>query len=529
MKKNILSIICIAAALCACSKEQLAEKTVNSDEEQLITATVNMDNTKLAFSENQAGGGAGLASKWEEGDTFYAYAGSELIKFTLTSGAGAATATFQAKAKGVTDATQWTAVIGGNAEVVSGELHCNFMGQTGQLSDLDNYSYMTAKGTGKTPVFNFSNGTKLSYILRVKLPAGIKCIEYTPCGYGKVTSSAVSQIDYNDNDQNDYSQTSTITLGSTSASGDCIYISLPLLNYSRTRSSYANGEQYGNLKAGVIITLLNNDSDNADQSTGLVFEDNVTGKGGLIKTLDMSSMALIHRVKPSEAVLFSKTGNIQCKLHTSALTQKATDVNTYWSPCNLGASKPSEVGGYFALGEYEYGKSTYTFPSYTLRHSTKSTNRDDVVSAEFKISGTKYGFTMCGSRYDAARVLWGQAWRMPHMIEVYAASNGNCSRTTLEGVAGIQFNGTTPLFIPNSRYMDGSKLNDGTTSKPDDDYDCARFWSGDQLNRSYSSAGWNEVFTFGNTKDTSTDYDYWRRSRYLGFPIRPVLNSSILK
>lgn len=244
-------------------------------------------------------------------------------------------------------------------------------------------------------------------------------------------------------------------------------------------------------------------------------------------------MALIHRTTPSEAVLFSKTGDIQCKLHTSALTQKATEVNTYWSPCNLGASKPSEVGGYFALGEYEYGKSTYTFPSYTLRHQTKSTNRDDVISAEFKISGKQYGFTMCGSRYDAARVLWGKAWRMPHMIEAYAASNGNCSRTTLEGVAGIQFNGTTPLFIPNSRYMDGDRLNDGSTPRAsaysNDNYDCARFWSGDQLNRSYNQAGWNEVFTFGNTNSTTTDYDYWRRFRYLGFPIRPVLASSVIK
>ena len=119
------------------------------------------------------------------------------------------------------------------------------------------------------------------------------------------------------------------------------------------------------------------------------------------------------------------------------------------------------------------------------------------------------------------------------MIEAYAASNGNCSRTTLEGVAGIQFNGTTPLFIPNSRYMDGDKLNDATTPRAgeykNDNYDCARFWSGDQRNRSFGNVDWDKVFTFGNTNETTTDYDWWGRNRYLGFPIRPVLASSVIK
>ena len=200
---------------------------------------------------------------------------------------------------------------------------------------------------------------------------------------------------------------------------------------------------------------------------------------------------------------------------------------------NLGASKPSEVGGYYAAGELSSGKSTYTFPSYTLRHKTKSTNRDDLISTNFKIGSSKYGFTFAGSRYDAARVKWGVAWRLPHMIEVYAASNGACTRTTRDGVSGVLFSGT--VFIPNSRYMDGDRLNNAETpeakNNKDDNYDCARFWSADQLNRSYSSPGWNDVYTFGNTKgtDTSTDYDYWRRKRYLGFPIRPVLASSVLE
>lgn len=531
MKKNILSIICIAAALCACTKEQLAEKTVNSDQEQLITATVNMDNTKLAFSENQAGGGAGLASKWEEGDTFYAYAGSELIKFTLTSGAGTATATFQAKAKGIKDDTQWLGVFGNKASVVSGELQCSYLDQDGTLANIADYSYMTASATGKEPVFNFANGDKHNYILRVKLPAGIKCIEYTPCAWTKITSSGATLQYYNTGSEKDYKtyeKFSTITLSETSTAGNIVYLVLPLANYANDNGARwgKNNRQVGNLKAGVIITIMNDVSDNATLSTGTVFNENLSAKGGKIATLDLSGETLIARAKPTDAICVEKTGDIQCKLHTSALTQKAKEVKTYWSPFNIGATKPSEIGNYYAWSEYKT-KTTYDFPKFINRHKPDGTNNaNDCMATEFYINGTKYGFSIANTRFDTARILWGSAWRMPHMIEVYVASNGCTSYSNVDGQAGVTFNGS--IFIPNSRYMDGSKLNDGTTSVPGDDYDCARFWSADQINRSYDGAGWNEVYTFG-TEKTSAEYDYWRRQQHLGFPIRPVLNSSILK
>lgn len=533
MKKLFVSLAMLSA-LVACNKEAVQEEQEQpAGNKQIITATVNTP-TKVAYSEVTPGGGAGLTSVWAEGDKFYAIQdGEKVVTFNLVSGAGETTATFTAETEGVTADTQWKAVLGEAADLRLSEIHCGFKGQNGTLASLGRYNYVTAESTGETPSFNFATGTSLSYTLRVKLPAGIKCIEYTPCGYTKVEQSGQTNIYYNSGDENDYSakNTSTITLASTSNKGDLAYIAIPCLNYSRTLSSFSNNEQYGNLKTGVIITLLNDDSANATKSNGVVVESNLSDKGGIVGTLDLSEIALIDRVKPADAISIEKSGDIQCKLHSSALTQKASHVKTYWSPMNLGASKPSEVGGYFAAGELSSGKSTYTFPSYTLRHQTKSTNRDDLISTDFKIGSSKYGFTFAGSRYDAARVKWGVAWRLPHMIEVYVASNGACTRTTQDGVSGVLFSGT--VFIPNSRYMDGDKLNDANTPSANnytnDNYDCARFWSADQLNRSYSSAGWNEVYTFGNTKDTSTGYDYWRRYRYLGFPIRPVLASSVLE
>lgn len=534
MKKIITSIAFIAAVI-SCTQKEITPSNENlSGEKQIITARVNVA-TKVAYTENNPGGGAGISSVWQDGDSFYAIQdGSTVVSFTLTSGAGTQDAIFTAETTGATESTTWKAVLGGAAEVQASEIHCGYMGQNGTIEGLGNYNYVAAEGTGMEPVFNFDKGEKLSYVLRIKLPAGIKTIEYTPCGWTKVATDKNDRIYFNSGDQSDYSAgyTSTITLDEPSEAGELVYISLPLLNYSRTEGSYANNEQYGNLKAGVIITILNNTSNDADASNGCVFEDNLTDKGGKIGTIDLTAMTLVKRPKPSEAVLFEKTGDIQCKLHSSALTQRASTVQTWWAPYNLGATSESEVGDYYAWGEYK-AKTTYTFPSYTLRHSTKSTNRNDLLSVEFKINGTKYGYSIAGSRYDVARIKWGIAWRLPHMIEVYAASNGQISRDQVSGVDGVRFtNGGNSIFIPNSRYMDGETLNNENSSMAknysSDNYDCARFWSADQLNRSYNNAGWNEAFTFGNTSETSTGYDYWRRVTYLGFPVRAVLSKSVL-
>mgnify|MGYP003309697504 CR=1 FL=1 len=550
MKKNILSIICIAAALCACSKEQLAEKTVNSGQEQLITATVNMDNTKLAFSENQAGGGAGLASKWEEGDTFYAYAGSELIKFTLTSGAGTATATFQAKAKGIKDDTQWLGVLGNHASVVSGELHCSYHGQDGTLENLADYSYMTASATGKEPVFNFSTGEKLSYIIRLKLPAGIKCIEYTPTVWKKITSTGVSNQYVNgkistpgansDDWANDYGpkNTSTITLAETSKKGDLVYIAFGTANYSTEYQKWG-GKQNGNLRSGIVITLLNNTSDNADKSTGWVLGAHREGgdlleKGGLVTTHDMSEETLIPRAKPSEAIMISTTG-ISCTLHTS-LTQQTSSMTTGWAPFNLGASKVSEHGLYIAYGEY-WDNNEYSWTAYQQRHKPDGSNfRDDIMTPPFRFGSSQNNFySIAGSRFDAARVLWGSAWRMPYAVEIYGMGQGTQTFTTIDGVTctTLTTDGNSVTFPDTGLWRRDGNNEDGAKVHKDDGYAYVR--SADKLQRTYSSSNtiYRECYSYYMGTTAAIEQDdprgFVRTKGFRGYPVRAVLASSVIE
>ena len=181
--KKILTSIAVLAVFCACEKEKdfQNEAATQSEGKQIITATVNCP-TKVAYSENTPGGGSGISSVWEDGDQFYAIQdGSTIVTFTLASGAGSTSATFTAEAEGVTATTEWIAVLGKHATAHSTEspveIHCAFKEQNGTLAGLNKYNYVKATSTGLTPSFDFSNGEKLSYIMRIKLPAGIKCIE----------------------------------------------------------------------------------------------------------------------------------------------------------------------------------------------------------------------------------------------------------------------------------------------------------------------------------------------------------------
>ena len=107
-----------------------------------------------------------------------------------------------------------------------------------------------------------------------------------------------------------------------------------------------------------------------------------------------------------------------------------------WASCNLGASTPTEFGGYYAWGETST-KDEYTEDTYT--YYDKSTNKYTDIGSE--IGGTSY---------DAATVNLGKGWRMPsvgHLKELMMCKH---EWTQVDGVNGYLFtgpNGNT-LFLP---------------------------------------------------------------------------------
>lgn len=530
MKKLIYISAIMAAAFCSCTKQELQE---SSAEKQIIRAHVTVNAvTKLALTDTNPG----MTSVWEEGDTFKAIQdGSTIVTFTLEDGAGTAEGIFSAEATGVTEDTKWVALLGSAASEHTSEFHCAFMNQTGKLEDLQNYAYVKATGAGSEPTFNFANGDKLAYILRVKLPAGVKCIEYVPCAYKKVTGSDVSNV-YDKNDNTLYSnlKTSTITLDEASAKGDCIYIAVPAVKHQAKADSYADGQAWGNLKSGVIITILNNTSALADGSNGTVVNEDLTE--GKIATVDMSEMEFMLRCVPSMSnVITVSRGAGSFSWESGNIKQAVTGVTTYWCPFNIGASSEEEVGNYYSFGELE-PRTTYNFSNYSLRSGTptsSSINHHYCISSKWSKSSTTTFNSIACSRYDVARVKWGSAWRMPYTIECYALHNYTYSsgdsdyaaNGTVNGKAGIKIfqvsGGNGYLFFPQSGHYEGATLVDGSVQ--------TAFRTADQRNRSYGDAGYDQSYVYISPYDANTlmDGSGKDRAKY-GTPVRPVLNSSVL-
>ena len=160
-----------------------------------------------------------------------------------------------------------------------------------------------------------------------------------------------------------------------------------------------------------------------------------------------------------------------------------------WATCNVGASSPSDYGGYYAWGE------TRTKSEYTADNcSTYGINIGD-------ISGD--------SRYDAARANWGGTWRLPTQAEMQELID-KCTWTWTSqgGRNGYRVTGTngSSIFLPAAGSRYGSSFN----SSRDSGY----YWSSTP-DESDARNAYNLIF------GSSVHYLYWD-SRYYGESVRPV-------
>ena len=88
-------------------------------------------------------------------------------------------------------------------------------------------------------------------------------------------------------------------------------------------------------------------------------------------------------------------------------------LSVMWATCNVGASKPSGAGSYFAWGEV-LAKSDYTWPTYALLSS--GTNKDNASFTKYNSdsnSGRVDGLKSLEATDDAASAAWSKKWRMP--------------------------------------------------------------------------------------------------------------------
>ncbi|WP_449188335.1 hypothetical protein [Tannerella forsythia] len=193
-----------------------------------------------------------------------------------------------------------------------------------------------------------------------------------------------------------------------------------------------------------------------------------------------------------------------------------------WAKRNLGASKPSDYGDYYAWGETE-PKAEYTWATYKWmqagqsdwKHITKYTVADGQTEGIwYDAGGTFIGDnkTTLEAADDAATRKLGSPWRMPTLVEIRElldANNCTWTWTTQDGKNGYEVKSKTngnSIFLPAAGYRGGSVLFDAGSE--------GRYWSS-SLNTAYSDNARYLYFDSGV-------HDWYGNHRYYGFSVRPV-------
>ena len=137
-----------------------------------------------------------------------------------------------------------------------------------------------------------------------------------------------------------------------------------------------------------------------------------------------------------------------------------------WATCNVGATKPTESGDYFAWGEIktkkDYSWSTYKWCTVDSKGALKKLLKYGEIDST----------TVLEPKDDAASANWGLAWRMPTMKESQELVNGcdwkwttDYQGTKVAGMVGTSKKNGNKIFLPMTYSYTGTKLtttvNDG--------------------------------------------------------------------
>ena len=140
-----------------------------------------------------------------------------------------------------------------------------------------------------------------------------------------------------------------------------------------------------------------------------------------------------------------------------------------WASCNLGASKPSEFGGYYQwAGTKDVSDLSIYLDWNNCPYHTGSNKASGWTKYNAKWShGTVDNKTVLESMDDAASVALGGEWRMPTIEEWQELRNtDNCSWTwtTMDGVSGYKVQSKKPgytdnwIFLPAAGYRKEGSL-----------------------------------------------------------------------
>ena len=200
----------------------------------------------------------------------------------------------------------------------------------------------------------------------------------------------------------------------------------------------------------------------------------------------MMSLAILS-VKAQEGLLSCPDEN-----HPHAIDLGVS--NTLWSCCNMGAMKPEELGGHYALGELQE-KDEYTYENYIFG-GVKAKGSDGVVR--------KLGNEIRSTYKDIAHMKWRDKWTLPTTEQFSDLRKCKRRRITYNGVSGVIVIGPNEnrIFIPFA----------GTDGKKTNGDNCGQYWSASIVDGCKAF-----YFTVGDCSDGDCAYAYH------GLSIRPIM------
>lgn len=469
----------LAAVLCACSKEQIAESDTNTPD--VFTATVeDAPESKATFNDTYK------CAAWEVGDRI------NINGKTYSAQTAGTTTTFKAD-DGATTGDTYNAYFPASL----------FDGTTAALPAIQTYS----AGKFNMPMYAESNGTNLEFknictVLAVKVTsadiATLKSIKVASdkAMYGafSISDNKAVLTDASDKDKTvELVSEDALTLD---AAGTTFYIAIPAQEYAYLRIYIsADGTDYNEVMA--------------------------TKKAAGLGVLPRNTIFPIDYAK--NAVQLWASG-------------------PFFATMNVGATTPEGLGGYYAWGEtraygeedtsnthnyqtkHTYIKTEYYWSTYKYNNGTES---KDIIKYTFP-DGKYYPNhkTIDGIWYqngifigdhkstldpedDAAYVNWGASWSIPSKAELEALST-KCTWTyksslsnPAEGYEVAGTNGNT-IFLPFPGYHYQARLLPGS----------GNYWY-NSLSPSFSgSAGY--FYCSSGLKEFRTN------SRYFGYSVRAV-------
>ncbi len=419
MKLRIILLAGISLLIAAGCDKEIVETPAAPAEGYAITATAIAPGafvgTKANYTDNysEVEEVSDISGAWTAGDSFTALEinGETITEVKFTTAAGGSNATFKASGAVAADEnTSWVAV-SGDVTVENGTIFCTYDNQNGTLANLGKYDYSIATATGASPAFNFSGDKRLTYVMRILLPAGIKYIEFnTGTTYKGGWSVSSTGKEKGTTSSTEKEAVKMITLPSVSTAGQAVYIAVPAIDLMHSSD---------NRLAGLIVTIMSLDK---KESQGKVTSANLAPNAGCVGTYDMSHLELMPRPLPSDAI------------RLGSVTYGATTYNLgSWAPFNLGGDTPTSdasiIGNLYSWAETEpktsFSKESWRWfknGAYDSGRGYKYVCAAEGVKPFIEVhyaggyglqSGPGTFYDIGGTKYDAARVKWGSEWRLP--------------------------------------------------------------------------------------------------------------------